>query len=129
MNEVVDAYGNTTRYRYQLDEDTSSAELGRELYPSRIEYTSHANLAAAYSVDFVLDDAFAETRRPDRMIAGRAGFKVETRHLLRAVDVRFQGSDILPIRQSWLGRFRATWPKGCSRAKPSAGCQYSANLA
>lgn len=92
LSEVVDRYGNTTRYRYHVDELTGSGtEPSRELYPSAIEYTSHPSLPMApYRVEFELDDGM----RPDRTISGRAGFKTLTRHLLRAVHVKLGSESI-----------------------------------
>lgn len=88
LREVIDRNGNTTRYRYHLDDVAAAdAEPYRELYPRTIEYTSHASLPnAPYTVEFELDNA----ARPDAVVSGRAGFKTVTRHLLRAVHVKFQ---------------------------------------
>ncbi|HWO22671.1 MAG TPA: toxin TcdB middle/N-terminal domain-containing protein [Kofleriaceae bacterium] len=87
LREVVDTHGNTTRFFYTTDAESGPGEPFRELYPSRIEYTSHASLPAAYAVHFDLDDG----GRPDRIVSGRAGFKTVTRKLLRSIRVTFQG--------------------------------------
>jgi RHS repeat-associated protein len=85
LERVVDVHGNTTQFHYTVDDDTDSAEPSRELYPAAIDYTTTGALASVYSIVFDLDDG---TRR-DRIVSGRAGFKVVTRHLLRAVHVKF----------------------------------------
>jgi RHS repeat-associated protein len=96
LARVTDVHRNTTKIFYQSDHDPGSAdhssprEPSRELYPERIEYTSHPLLAAAYAIDFVLDDG----GRGDKIVSGRAGFKMVTRHLLRAIRVRF-GTEII----------------------------------
>ncbi|HWO21309.1 MAG TPA: SpvB/TcaC N-terminal domain-containing protein, partial [Kofleriaceae bacterium] len=87
LREVVDAHGNTTRFFYATDAESGPGEPFRELYPSRIEYTAHPSLSAAYAVHFDLDDG----TRPDRVVSGRAGFKTVTRKLLRSLRVTFQG--------------------------------------
>jgi RHS repeat-associated protein len=87
LREVADTHGNTTRFFYVTDAEAGPGEPFRELYPSRIEYTAHPSLPAAYAVHFDLDDG----TRPDRIVSGRAGFKTITRKLLRSVRVTFQG--------------------------------------
>lgn len=84
LRSVVDVHGNTTKFSY-VRRDEGAAQPGRETYPDRIDYTSHANLPAAYSVAFELDDA----TRPDAIVSARPGFKTIVRHLLRKVTVRF----------------------------------------
>jgi RHS repeat-associated protein len=86
LREVVDTHGNTTRFFYVTDAEPGPGEPFRELYPLRIEYTSHPSLSAAYAVHFDLDDG----SRPDRIVSGRAGFKTVTRKLLRSIRVTFQ---------------------------------------
>lgn len=89
LAKVVDRHGNVSRYSYRLD-DVAGAEPGRELYPSQISYTESATLAAPYQITFELDDG----TRPDQLSSGRTGFKVVTRHLLRAVHVQYRNRDV-----------------------------------
>lgn len=89
LRKVVDVHGNTTLFRYtRIDDD--AAQPGRESYPSRIDYTSHQNLAPAYSVVFDLDDG----ARPDAIVSARPGFKTTMRHLLRRISIKF-GSEVI----------------------------------
>lgn len=86
LARVVDVNGNTTRFEYAVVDDLTTAEPSRDLYPSKIEYTSHASgPAPAYSVELVRDSG----TRVDRLVSGRAGFKMVTRHLLRTIRVKF----------------------------------------
>jgi RHS repeat-associated protein len=89
LSRVQDVHGNTTLFHYTLEDDTSSAEESRELYPKSIEYTSGGGLSSAFSISFALDDG----TRPDRIVSGRAGFKTVTKHLLRAIHVAFHGQN------------------------------------
>ena len=88
LREVVDVHGNTSTFKYQRD-DVPGAQPGREIYPLRIEYTSHPSKNAAYSISFDLAGG-----RPDRIVSGRAGFKTVTSKLLRRVRVMF-GSEVI----------------------------------
>jgi RHS repeat-associated protein len=93
LAQVVDVHGNTTQLSYRVDDiaGSASAEPAREVYPATIQYTSHADKPEApYTISFELDDG----ARPDRIVSGRAGFKMVTRHLLRAVHVAFRGTVI-----------------------------------
>lgn len=89
LRQVVDTYGNTTIFNYQVD-DVPGAEPGRDVYLQSIAYTSHPSKPAAYAVEVVIDDG----GRPDRLVSGRPGFKLVTRRLLRAVRVKL-GSEII----------------------------------
>ncbi|HEY4243548.1 MAG TPA: SpvB/TcaC N-terminal domain-containing protein [Kofleriaceae bacterium] len=87
LASAVDVHGNTTTYRYTQDDITPvGGEPGRDLYLASIAYTSHPPLGAAYSIQIVLDDG----TRQDAIISGRGGFKRQTRHLVRSVQVKFQ---------------------------------------
>lgn len=89
LSEVVDTYSNKTSFAYQLD-NVVGTEPAREIYPQKIEYTSHPSKPAAYSVELILDDG----ARPDRLINARSGFKMMTRNLLRTIRVKFQNTII-----------------------------------
>jgi len=88
LAHVVDVHGNTTAFGYVSDNIAGDAshESSSELYPASITYTGGA-LTPAFEVDFVLDHG----GRPDRIVSGRAGFKVMTRKLLRGVRVSYRG--------------------------------------
>jgi RHS repeat-associated protein len=95
LDSMTDTYGNQMKYRYQADNASVQAETGNsepfaQLYPQGIDYTSNAGtgLAAAYHVNFVLDDISAGGRRADAFSNARSGFQVLTRHLLKAIEVR-----------------------------------------
>jgi YD repeat-containing protein len=89
LREVKDRNGNVTRFTYQLDEQSGpGSEPFRQVYLSRIDYTAHpAAPTAPYRIELERDDG----SRPDRLVTGRPGFKVVTRHLLRSVRVLFDG--------------------------------------
>lgn len=91
LRKVVDVHGNTTEFSYQVDDDDAE-EPGREVYPSEITYTAGPGKSAAYHVEFHLDAHPSVNplgARPDRILSGRAGFKTNTRRLLRRVSVKF----------------------------------------
>lgn len=89
LSEVVDTYSNETSFKYQVD-NVVGTEPAREIYPQKIEYTSHPSKPAAYSVELILDDG----ARSDRLINARSGFKMMTRNLLRTIRVKFQNTII-----------------------------------
>lgn len=91
LRKVIDTYGNTTTYSYQVDSITGG-EPSREVFPQTIVYTSHASKPAHYTVEFLLDAG----TRADKVISGRGGYKAVTRKLLRAVKVKL---DTTLIRQ------------------------------
>jgi len=91
LAEVVDVHNNKATFQYETDDITNTAEPARELYLAAIFYTSHPDKPEApYTIFFERDDG----NRPDRIVSGRAGFKMVTRHLLRAIRVKFRADTI-----------------------------------
>jgi len=88
LSSVKDTFGNQMVYTYETVRGTAagSGEDYRELYPSKIEYTSHVSpaLAAAYRVEFFREPNIV---RPDVIISGRPGFQERTSYRLDHVDV------------------------------------------
>lgn len=88
LREVTDVHGNKSTYSYFVDEIAAGAngsEASRETYLDAIDYTEHPSSSAKYHVALIRDDG----TRPDKVVNGRPGFKVVTRHLLRAIRVEF----------------------------------------
>ena len=92
LERVEDSFGNQMLFSYFTDSG-NNGEPFVQIYPERIDYTSHPgkSLAASYHVDFVRG---TETR-PDVQISARAGFQVMTRFLLSHVDVRLGAADVI----------------------------------
>ncbi|HEU4730906.1 MAG TPA: SpvB/TcaC N-terminal domain-containing protein [Kofleriaceae bacterium] len=90
LQRIEDAFGNRIEFSYARDVGTNG-EPWVQLYPARIDYTSHpSGLSAEYSVVFALEP----DDRPDVVITGRPGFQVLTRKRLDHVDVRLAGDII-----------------------------------
>lgn len=130
LRRVTDVHGNTTTFDYAQD-DIASAQAGREVYIKSISYTQHPNLAAAYRIDFTLDDG----KRGDAIISARAGFKTVTQHLLRSIEVSYRGAIIRQyvltytagqFGKSLLSGVKVYGAGGCS--SPTAGTSAFAAL-
>ena len=90
LERIEDVFGNRIELRYTRDAG-DNGEPWVQLYPDRIDYTSHpSGLPAEYSVVFALEPV----DRPDVIISGRAGFQVLTRKRLDFVDVKLAGDII-----------------------------------
>ncbi|PUB78718.1 MAG: hypothetical protein DBO99_05960 [gamma proteobacterium symbiont of Ctena orbiculata] len=87
LRRVVDTNQNVTEYRYYTDSSDVITDFRGEpfvqKYLSRIEYTSHPHLPAAYRADVQWSCA----DRIDSTVSGRLGFKVLTRCLLDKINV------------------------------------------
>ncbi len=92
LREVTDVHGNKTTFRYKIDQiaGIGGSEPARQAYLEFVDYTAHDQLPSHYQVQFVFDNG----ARPDRIINGRAGFKMVTRYLLRAIRVKFDNEII-----------------------------------
>ncbi|HEY6560417.1 MAG TPA: SpvB/TcaC N-terminal domain-containing protein [Polyangiaceae bacterium] len=97
LEKVRDAFGNTLSVTYEHDGGQLPGPVGSpgvpwvQVYPKRIDYTSHASgLPAHYHVDFALDAG----ARSDTLMSARSGFVTLTRHLLERVDVSF-GNELI----------------------------------
>ncbi|HET7505672.1 MAG TPA: SpvB/TcaC N-terminal domain-containing protein [Kofleriaceae bacterium] len=90
LQRIEDVFGNRIDFSYTRDAG-DNGEPWAQLYPARIDYTSHpSGLPAEYSVVFALDAG----DRPDVIITGRSGFQVLTRKRLDHVDVQLAGDII-----------------------------------
>lgn len=94
LSEVRDLNGNTTRYYYAPEIGTGLANgkvNGHQLYLSKITYTGMNGADGKYSVIFtrVKRDPVLH---PDVTIAANLGFKQVTAHLLKNIQVFYNGS-------------------------------------
>lgn len=94
LTETRDVHGNAIQYRYRTIEGVGVAkgsQLGRQLYPESIYYTGFEANAGPFSVHFLLDADLGESSRLDKILNANLGFKELTAHLLRRVEVRYEG--------------------------------------
>jgi hypothetical protein len=90
LQRTEDVFGNRIDFSYTRDAG-DNGEPWAQLYPARIDYTSHpSGLGAEYSVVFALDGG----DRPDVVITARSGFQILTRKRLDHVDVQLSGDII-----------------------------------
>src|SRR6185312_11189454 len=85
LESARDTFGNTMTVAYVHDPFTNGDQFD-QVYPQQIDYTSNGSLAAAYHVQFVLDDGGT---RPDVVVTGRPGFPVATRRRLAEIRETF----------------------------------------
>ena len=90
LETVEDTFGNGILYSYEKDEEnawTANEVPTLQLYPARIDYTTHAGgEVGSYSV------LFHRVKREDTQVSGRSGFLVTGNYLLQSVDILYGSS-------------------------------------
>ncbi|MDR0971568.1 MAG: hypothetical protein LBM25_04200, partial [Bacteroidales bacterium] len=97
LTKVIDTYGNTIEYKYQLKYDATKS-YGQQLSLSNINYTGKGYDVLGYGeiekgkydIHFVLDNKI----RPDLTSSGRYGFKEVNAYLLDRIEVKYNDTVI-----------------------------------
>ena len=93
LAEIRDLNDNFVKYNYTIIQNTVNASpgyMGKQIYPSSVNYTGHGNVDGAYSIIFHL----SQSVRSDYFVTARYGFPETTNRLLDAIEVRLNNQFI-----------------------------------